>query len=115
MRLGVEKFLSIAPEVAAAVDGGQAVVALESTLLAHGLPWPDNIEVALQAEQAVRESRAVPATIAVLTGSRRAITTPPAGGGAWPRRGLARDAQDPGVQGHGGGASPCPAAPRCWR
>jgi pseudouridine-5'-phosphate glycosidase len=68
MRLGVEKFLSIAPEVAAAVDGGQAVVALESTLLAHGLPWPDNIEVALQAEQAVRESGAVPATIAVLAG-----------------------------------------------
>ena len=68
MRLGVEKFLSIAPEVAAAVDGGQAVVALESTLLAHGLPWPDNIEVALQAEQAVRQSGAVPATIAVLAG-----------------------------------------------
>jgi pseudouridine-5'-phosphate glycosidase len=68
MRPGVETFLSIAPEVAAAVDGGQAVVALESTLLAHGLPWPDNIEVALQAEQAVRQSGAVPATIAVLAG-----------------------------------------------
>ncbi len=61
-------FLCINPEVAAARSEGRGVVALESTLLSHGLPWPDNLEVALQAEAAVRASGAVPATIAVLGG-----------------------------------------------
>ncbi len=47
------------------------IVALESTLVAHGLPWPDNLEVARELEQAVRESGAVPATIAVINGAPR--------------------------------------------
>lgn len=58
----------VAPEVAAALAGGRPVVALESTVLAHGLPRPDNAEVALRLEQTVRENGAVPATVAVLGG-----------------------------------------------
>lgn len=59
---------SIAPEVAAAIGGDKPVVALESTLLAQGLPWPVNLETARAAEAAVRNAGAVPATIAVLSG-----------------------------------------------
>lgn len=63
--------LDVAPEVAAARDAGRAVVALESTLIAHGLPWPENLETAREAEAAVRDSGAAPATIAVLGGRVR--------------------------------------------
>jgi pseudouridine-5'-phosphate glycosidase len=59
--------LAIADEVAAA----RAVVALESTLVAHGLPWPDNLDVARELEATVRAAGAVPATIAVLDGRPR--------------------------------------------
>ena len=52
----------------AALDAGTGVVALESTLVAHGLPWPDNLEVANVLEQEVRSQGATPATIAVLDG-----------------------------------------------
>ncbi len=55
-------------EVAAALAQGRAVVALESTLIAHGLPWPRNLETALAAEAAAREAGAVPATIGLLEG-----------------------------------------------
>jgi len=58
----------VAPEVAQALLDGRGVVALESTLITHGLPWPDNVEVARAAEAAVRESGSVPATIALLGG-----------------------------------------------
>jgi pseudouridine-5'-phosphate glycosidase len=58
----------VAPEVAAALAEGRAVVALESTLIAHGLPWPQNLEAAHAAEAEVRRAGAVPATIAVLAG-----------------------------------------------
>src|SRR5437764_8771273 len=51
-----------------ALEGGVPVVALESTLIAHGLPWPRNLETARAAEAAVRAAGAVPATIAVLAG-----------------------------------------------
>ena len=61
----------VTPEVAEAIDGGRPVVALESTLIAHGLPWPSNLETAMAAERAVREGGAVPATIAVLGGRVR--------------------------------------------
>jgi pseudouridine-5'-phosphate glycosidase len=54
----------IAPEVADALAAGRPVVALESTLVAHGLPWPHNLETARAAEAAVRQAGAVPATIA---------------------------------------------------
>ena len=60
--------LLIRPEVAQAVAEGRPVVALESTLIAHGLPWPLNVETAFAAEAAVREGGAVPATIAILAG-----------------------------------------------
>ena len=60
--------LRVFPEVAAALRSGGPVVALESTLIAHGLPWPLNYETALAAEAIVREEGAVPATIAVLAG-----------------------------------------------
>lgn len=56
------------PEVAAALDAGRAVVALESTIITHGMPWPRNLETARQVEQAVRDAGAIPATIAVLDG-----------------------------------------------
>ncbi len=61
--------LTINDEVEAALDSGRAVVALESTLITHGLPYPTNVETALAMEAAVRESSAVPATIAILNGS----------------------------------------------
>jgi pseudouridylate synthase len=60
--------LEIRPEVADAIRHGCPVVALESTLIAHGLPWPWNLETAHRAEAAVRAEHAVPATIAVLDG-----------------------------------------------
>jgi pseudouridylate synthase len=61
----------IAPEVAEALAGGRPVVALESTLVSHGLPRPRNLEVAREAEAAVRDAGAVPATIAVVAGEAR--------------------------------------------
>lgn len=61
----------IKEEVAEALKEGRPVVALESTLIAHGLPRPDNLELAREAEQIVREEGAVPATIAVIDGVAR--------------------------------------------
>ncbi|MDB5350699.1 MAG: putative enzyme involved in pigment biosynthesis [Planctomycetota bacterium] len=58
----------LAPEVVAALEDGRAVVALESTLIAHGLPWPQNLETARDSEAAVRLAGAAPATIAVIGG-----------------------------------------------
>ncbi|SDY62493.1 pseudouridine-5'-phosphate glycosidase [Jannaschia faecimaris] len=63
-------------EVATALAQGRAVVALESTIISHGMPWPRNAEVALQVERAVRDQGAVPATIAVIDGRLCAGLTP---------------------------------------
>ena len=63
--------LSVLPEVAAALRAGGPVVALESTLVAHGLPRPDNLRVAREIEAAVRAEGAVPATIALVDGQVR--------------------------------------------
>ena len=80
--------LTLAPEVAAAIAAGRPVVALESTLISHGLPYPDNVTVARASEAAVRESGAVPATIAIHAGrllvgladtDLEALATAPAG------------------------------------
>jgi pseudouridine-5'-phosphate glycosidase len=60
--------LAIAPEVADALASGMAVVALESTLISHGLPYPQNVEVATASEAAIRSSGAVPATVALNAG-----------------------------------------------
>ena len=65
---GVGARLRVAPEVAAALAEGRPVVALESTLISHGFAWPDNLEVARASEAAVRESGAVPATVAIHRG-----------------------------------------------
>src|SRR5690606_17481094 len=61
----------VADEVAAALAAGRPVVALESTIISHGLPRPDNLEVARQIEATVRDHGAVPATIAVVDGRAR--------------------------------------------
>ena len=63
--------MRIAPEVAEAVAAGRPVVALESTLISHGLPRPRNLDVAHEVEAAVREGGATPATIAVVAGEAR--------------------------------------------
>ena len=60
--------IELAPEVADALAAGGPVVALESTIIAHGLPRPDNARVAREVEAAVREEGAVPATVALLDG-----------------------------------------------
>ena len=65
---GVRERLQVAPEVATALAEGRPVVALESTLISHGFAWPDNLEVARASEEAVRESGAVPATVAINQG-----------------------------------------------
>ncbi len=80
--------LLIAPEVAAAQARGQAVVALESTIIAHGMPWPENLHTAQAVEQVVREHGAVPATIALLNGQICIGLTPEQ---------LQQVAQDPGM------------------
>src|SRR5262249_23539567 len=60
--------LSIAPEVAAARERGGAIVALESTIITHGMPYPQNLAMAREVEGIVRQAGAVPATIAVMDG-----------------------------------------------
>jgi pseudouridine-5'-phosphate glycosidase len=62
------RLLRLAPEVTAALAAGRPVVALESTVIAHGLPYPTNVEVALGMERAIREAGAVPGIVAVLEG-----------------------------------------------
>lgn len=61
--------LTLHPNVEAALHSGQPVVALESTLITHGLPYPDNVQTALNMEAAVHEAGATPATIAILKGA----------------------------------------------
>jgi pseudouridine-5'-phosphate glycosidase len=62
------QYLDIAPDVAEALQSGQPVVALESTIISHGMPYPRNVETALTVEDIVREGGATPATIAILGG-----------------------------------------------
>lgn len=64
----LEGYLDIRSEVAEALRAGKPVLALESTIISHGMPYPRNMETALQVEQIVRERGAVPATIAILGG-----------------------------------------------
>ncbi|GCD13088.1 pseudouridine-5'-phosphate glycosidase [Clostridium tagluense] len=61
-------YLDIKPEVAKALKEGRAVVALESTIISHGMPYPRNVETALKVEEIIRENGAMPATIAILNG-----------------------------------------------
>jgi pseudouridine-5'-phosphate glycosidase len=69
--VSIASALHIAPEVADALAEGDAVVALESTVIAHGLPYPENVAVARAMEAAIRAEGAVPATIAILDGAIR--------------------------------------------
>ncbi|NLI47453.1 MAG: pseudouridine-5'-phosphate glycosidase [Acidobacteria bacterium] len=71
-----EDLIHIAAEVAEAQQAHRPVVALESTVIAHGLPYPDNVATALEMEEAVRAQGAVPATLAVLDGRLRIGLTP---------------------------------------
>ncbi len=68
----LNKYLDIAPEVKAALDAGKPVVALESTIISHGMPYPQNVETALNVEKLIRDNGAVPATIAVIKGRLKA-------------------------------------------
>ena len=72
----LNRYLDVAPEVAQAVAEGRPVVALESTIISHGMPYPQNVETALQVEKIIRDHGAVPATIAILGGRLKAGLTP---------------------------------------
>ncbi len=68
----MNKYLDIAPEVQQALAEGKPVVALESTIISHGMPYPKNVETALLVEQTIRDNGAVPATIAIIGGRLKA-------------------------------------------
>ena len=74
--MSLNKYLDVSPEVAEAVAAGKPVVALESTIISHGMPYPQNVETALKVESIIRENGAVPATIAILGGRLKAGLTP---------------------------------------
>jgi pseudouridine-5'-phosphate glycosidase len=67
----MNSYLHLTDEVASALDSGKPVVALESTIISHGFPYPANVECALESERVARDEGAVPATIAVLGGGLR--------------------------------------------
>ena len=64
----LKRYLDVAPEVREALAAGKPVVALESTIISHGMPYPKNVETALNVERIIREHGAVPATIAIIRG-----------------------------------------------
>ncbi|MBQ6832685.1 MAG: pseudouridine-5'-phosphate glycosidase [Oscillospiraceae bacterium] len=72
----MNRYLDISPEVREALAQGKPVVALESTIISHGMPYPQNVETALNVERIVRENGAVPATIAIIGGRLKAGLTP---------------------------------------
>ena len=65
----MQQFLLFSPEVAAARTAGKPVVALESTIISHGMPYPQNVAMAREVEQLIRDAGAVPATIAIIGGN----------------------------------------------
>ena len=70
--MSYEKYLDISPEVSEAVRNKKPVVALESTIISHGMPYPQNVETALAVEKIIRDNGAVPATIAIIKGRLKA-------------------------------------------
>ena len=72
----MNNYLDCSPEVAKALSEGKPVVALESTIISHGMPYPQNVQTALQVEATIRENGATPATIAVIQGRLKAGLTP---------------------------------------
>ena len=71
----MNRYLDVAPEVQEAIKAGKPVVALESTIISHGMPYPQNVETALHVEKIIREHGAVPATIAIIGGRLKAGLT----------------------------------------
>ena len=71
----LNKYLDINPEVAEALANGKPVVALESTIISHGMPYPQNVETALAVQNIIRENGAVPATIGIIGGRLKAGMT----------------------------------------
>ena len=74
--MNIEKYLDVQPEIAAAIAEGRPVVALESTILSHGMPYPENMEFAHKAEQIIRAEGAVPATTSIIGGKLKVGLTP---------------------------------------
>ena len=72
----MKNYLDLSPEVDVALKAGKPVVALESTIISHGMPYPQNVETALKVEQTIREGGATPATIAIIGGRLKAGLTP---------------------------------------
>lgn len=70
------KYLDVAVEVKEALEAGKPVVALESTIISHGMPYPQNVETALQVEKIIRENGAIPATIAIIKGRLKVGISP---------------------------------------
>lgn len=66
--MDIKNYISISEEVQLALQNNQPIVALESTIISHGMPYPKNVETALQAEDIIRKNNAVPATIAIING-----------------------------------------------
>ena len=73
--MNMNQHLEISPEVKSALESGKPVVALESTIISHGMPYPQNVETALMVEDTIRQEGAVPATIAVIGGRLKAGLT----------------------------------------
>ena len=71
----MNQYLDVNPEVEEAIKSGKPVVALESTIISHGMPYPKNVETAFRVEQMIRDNGAVPATIAVIGGRLKAGLT----------------------------------------
>ena len=72
----MNRYLDISPEVREALAKGGPVVALESTIISHGMPYPQNVETALRVEKTIRDAGAVPATVAVIGGRLKAGLSP---------------------------------------
>ena len=64
----MNKYLNVSEEVKEALKNNQPVVALESTIISHGMPYPKNVETALAVEKIIRDNGAIPATIAIIGG-----------------------------------------------
>ena len=73
--MNLNPYLDLSGEVVRALESGKPVVALESTIISHGMPYPQNVETALRVEAAVRENGAVPATVAIIGGRLKAGLT----------------------------------------
>ena len=71
----LNRYLDISTEVKEALEQGKPVVALESTIISHGMPYPQNVETAMKVEKLIRENGAVPATIAIIKGRLKAGLT----------------------------------------